>query len=451
MIIIGLETHVEINTKHKLFCECLCSKSGKINEFTCDICLGFPGSLPLLNFEAIQKGLKFINLIKGTVNKQLIFSRKHYYYYDSPKSFQLTQDDIDAIGHNGAIKLFDFKNKVFTQSIVKFSKVLLEENPGAQVGNSIDFNRAGAPLLEIVTQPIFHDKETVLLYLQNLRFLLLKENITSENLNFKSDVNISYNNGKRVELKNLGSIEEIGESIDAETLRQKTETVLDQEVRNYDSVLKVTTYSRKKETHDQYLFLREPDLPIINLTESNEFIIKNKRVEDSKILFDVYYKKYDKNLLQLFPIFIQKFPDINKQVIFSANLDDNTRFFLENSNSISSLQLSIIIQELKYRDFKISNLQKDKIMELIKINKHSYLFKTEVRNILNNSSSKENLEFNLENFLISNFKKELLDYKNTRIEKIKNFLVGQVKKENSTINILQIIDFLENYANINSN
>ena len=238
-IIIGLETHVELNTKYKLFCKCHRAEGDvPINNNVCPICLGHPGSIPYLSSEAVDKAAQFALSLGMILNPINPFLRKHYLYFDLPKGYQNTQKYYAT---QGVIYYRKDNITINTPLIsIPIAKVILEENPAAQVGKVIDFNRSGAPLLEVVTDPIFSNKEEVGLYLEALRDHLLCLKLTNPDLNFKSDVNVSIvrtfvNNsipsirGTRAELKNLGSIKDIKLAIDSEVTQQIASGPLNEE------------------------------------------------------------------------------------------------------------------------------------------------------------------------------------------------------------------------------
>ena len=219
---IGLEIHGYLTTKEKLFCNCKNehkSKEAKPNTFICPICTGQPGSKPMLpNEEAIKKLIQIALMLNCKVNSEpqkLIWYRKHYSWPDLPKGYQNTMSGTYAthIGEKG--KFLD----------IEITEVHLEEDPAAWNPDTgqIDYNRSGAPLVEIVTEPDFKSSEQVEMWLKQMLLTMSYIKALDSDAGIKADVNVSYAGGERVEIKNINSIEEIKNAIEYEEKRQKNE------------------------------------------------------------------------------------------------------------------------------------------------------------------------------------------------------------------------------------
>ena len=438
---IGLETHVELNTKCKLFCNCFNTSSDVVNEDTCPICLGWPGSKPILNLSALDIALDFSELIGAKVNPVIKFSRKHYYYRDSPKSYQLTQEDCDAICHGGQMPIINLKTKTFTGEFVRFQKVFLEQNPGSQLKKCIDFNRSGKPLLEIVTQPIFRGADQVVHYLQNLRFILLKMNYCIESGNFKSDVNISLG-GSRVELKNIGSLKQCKLAIRAQIKRQMNVQVPSPECRSYDDVLDETTWMRQKQTHQQYRILLESEIPLIHVSKNKcttELTTSRpvRELQAGELIRPIITAgsiRQTTNYFDDLKLLNSKFDSISRELIFSVSTHPLVKKILLACSTIPAPgRIHALVQEFKYH--KITSLDTLEA-HLIKILENEWItnqqFKSELRVILlrGAGSSKNTVDIiTLRSTLETDLNQQYTEYLLTKSEKLKKYIIGTLKKK----------------------
>ncbi|HXG08079.1 MAG TPA: Asp-tRNA(Asn)/Glu-tRNA(Gln) amidotransferase subunit GatB, partial [Nitrososphaera sp.] len=277
---IGLEIHCQLTgTKTKLFCSCLCEYRGKApNENTCPTCCGLPGTLPLLN----QKAVEFAGMISLALGcripDEIMFYRKNYFYPDLPKNFQLTQYNaygVTSIGVDGKLGYGD------GGKYARIRRVQLEEDPGRLVyeGTSretsiyalIDYNRAGVPLVEIVTEPDFTDPKDVRMFLDKIISILEHLGVCNTKLegSVRCDANVSVGSGNKVEIKNVNSLADVEKAVRYEITRQKTMTSRDfqvkSETRHWDDARKVTKESRTKEEEQDYRYFPEPDIPVIVL------------------------------------------------------------------------------------------------------------------------------------------------------------------------------------------
>ena len=193
-MVIGLEVHIQLNTKTKIFCSCPTSFGDEPNTNVCPTCLALPGALPVLNKEAVKKAISFGTAINATIHKKSIFNRKNYFYPDLPKGYQISQFEIPIV-ENG--ELFrDFEDG--SQKRIGITRAHLEEDAGKNIhqGNEsfVDLNRAGTPLLEIVSDPDIRSAKEAVLYLKKLHSIVRYLDISDANMqegSFRCDVNIS--------------------------------------------------------------------------------------------------------------------------------------------------------------------------------------------------------------------------------------------------------------------
>jgi aspartyl-tRNA(Asn)/glutamyl-tRNA(Gln) amidotransferase subunit B len=261
---IGLEIHIALPTKSKLFCSC--STSGELpNTEICPICMGFPGSKPMLNEEAVRVSKGIANALHCTVRGKISFVRKVYFYPDLPKSYQITQTDA-SIGVGGYLDA-DGKR-------VNIRRVQIEEDPAKLVREGaltlIDFNRAGMPLVEVVTEPDINSYEELWSFLRNLRSVLYYLGIDIEK-EVKADLNVSVSGGRRVEVKNITGIKNLITAskyeIDRQTNLVKQGKEVIGETRGYNEKKRITESMREKETEEEYGYIFEPDLTVFKVDE----------------------------------------------------------------------------------------------------------------------------------------------------------------------------------------
>lgn len=276
---IGIETHVQLKTKSKLFCGCSNdARAAEPNTLLCPICLGLPGSLPVLNHAAIELAIRAGLALNGEIAKTTKFDRKNYFYPDLPKGYQITQYDQPIVG----------KGKVEIQLAaisfeVRIVRAHLEEDAGKLVHEGdyslVDLNRAGTPLLEIVSEPDIHSPAEAKAYTQELYNIVRYAEVSDVDLyhgNMRFDVNVSVRQrgaelGTRTETKNLNSFRAVEKAAEYEIKRQtallkKGEQII-QETRGWDEAKGKTTSQRSKEEAHDYRYFPEPDLPPLVITE----------------------------------------------------------------------------------------------------------------------------------------------------------------------------------------
>lgn len=273
---IGLETHVQLKTRSKIFCGCANDFGGEPNTHVCPVCLGYPGSLPVINEEAIRLTVMTGLMIGSEISAYSKFDRKNYFYPDMPKNYQISQYDKPlCIG--GAVEI-DVGGRKKT---IRVTRIHLEEdvakNMHFEASSGIDFNRAGTPLMEVVSEPDLESPEEAFAYLQALKQILLYGGISDCNLeqgNLRCDVNISVRPegqeqlGTKAEIKNMNTFKGVFRALQHEVQRQVS--VLDkggkieQETRRWDDAAGATFAMRSKEYAHDYRYFPEPDLmPVV--------------------------------------------------------------------------------------------------------------------------------------------------------------------------------------------
>ncbi|MDH4944226.1 Asp-tRNA(Asn)/Glu-tRNA(Gln) amidotransferase subunit GatB [Sulfurimonas sp. C5] len=275
-VVIGLEVHVQLNTKTKLFCSCPTSFNHKQNTNTCPTCLALPGALPVLNREVLHKSIMLGTAVDATINKTSYFDRKSYFYPDSPSAYQITQLYTPIVEHGKlTIDFEDGSNKT-----IRINRAHIEADAGKNIHDGdiskVDLNRAGTPLLEIVSEPDMRSAEEAVLYLKKLHSILRYIDISDANMqegSFRCDVNVSIRPKgdeklyTRVEIKNINSFKFIQKAIEVEVIRQVEawedgvyEDEIVQETRLFDQVKNETRSMRGKEEAADYRYFPEPDL-----------------------------------------------------------------------------------------------------------------------------------------------------------------------------------------------
>ncbi|KGL61436.1 bifunctional amidotransferase subunit GatB/aspartate--tRNA ligase AspS [Polaribacter sp. Hel1_33_49] len=298
-LVIGLETHVRLNTNSKLFCSCANQEIEKPNQNICSVCTGQMGVLPSLNKEAIKKAIYFGKAVKSTFNNEVIsWDRKHYEYPDNPKNIQITQFHNPIIP-DGEVSCFRNDGSQFT---VNLTQVHIEEDAAKLIHEKkvslVDFNKAGVPLIEIVTEPCIRNIEDASTYAQYIQRIVQNLKISEANLEkgeFKSDVSVSlrkkhsYNLNPRTEIKNLNSFKFMVEALKEEIEKQLNYYIENREFRPeqttvlWDADLKQTKTMRTKEFEADYRFISEPDLPLVNIKQ----VVENIEVDLSALPFAV--------------------------------------------------------------------------------------------------------------------------------------------------------------------
>jgi aspartyl-tRNA(Asn)/glutamyl-tRNA(Gln) amidotransferase subunit B len=313
-VVIGLEVHVQLNTKTKIFCSCPTSFGDEPNTNTCPVCLGLPGALPVMNKEAVKKAVMFGKAVNAKINKRSIFARKNYFYPDLPKGYQISQFEIPIVENGELFIEVDGKRKR-----IGITRAHLEEDAGKNMHegeySKVDLNRAGTPLLEIVSEPDMRSSDEAIAYLKKLHSIVKYLGISDANMqegSFRCDANVSVRPlgqkefGTRVEIKNINSFRFIKQAIEYEIQRHidayeynEYEKEVVQETRLFDSKTGETRSMRGKEESADYRYFPDPDLLPLEVPEEF-FDIEIPELPDEKkerYIKEYNLKEYDAGVL----------------------------------------------------------------------------------------------------------------------------------------------------------
>ncbi|KAA8891412.1 Asp-tRNA(Asn)/Glu-tRNA(Gln) amidotransferase subunit GatB [Helicobacter pylori] len=324
--VIGLEVHVQLNTKTKIFCSCSTNFGETPNSNTCPVCLGLPGALPVLNKEVVKKAIQLGTAIEANINQYSIFARKNYFYPDLPKAYQISQFEVPIVS-DGKLEI-DTKEGV---KIVRIERAHMEEDAGKNIHEGsyslVDLNRACTPLLEIVSKPDMRNSEEAIAYLKKLHAIVRFIGISDANMqegNFRCDANVSIRPKgdeklyTRVEIKNLNSFRFIAKAIEYEIERQSAawkngrynEEVV-QETRLFDTHKGITLSMRNKEESADYRYFKDPDLyPVFideKLLKEAQKINELPSAKKIRYMKDFNLKEDDANLLVSDPLLAEYF------------------------------------------------------------------------------------------------------------------------------------------------
>jgi aspartyl-tRNA(Asn)/glutamyl-tRNA(Gln) amidotransferase subunit B len=294
--VIGLEVHVELNTKTKIFCGCKNEFGAEPNTYICPSCLGLPGSLPVFNEGVLYRAVKAGLALGCTIAKVSKFDRKNYYYPDLPKAYQISQFDM-PIAVKGSIELIAKDGKKKTIGITRLhmeedAGKLLHMTASGQIGDAetslVDYNRGGVPLIEIVSEPDMRTPEQAYLYLNSLKAILKFIDVSDCNMeegSLRCDANVSVmlkganKFGTKVEIKNMNSFKNVQKALEYEIKRQikavEDKEPIRQETRLWDNDKEKTFAMRSKEESNDYRYFPEPDIPPMVITE--EYIANIKK------------------------------------------------------------------------------------------------------------------------------------------------------------------------------
>ncbi len=324
--VIGLEVHVQLNTKTKIFCSCSTSFGETPNSNTCPVCLGLPGALPVLNKEVVKKAIQLGTAIEANINQYSLFARKNYFYPDLPKAYQISQFEVPIVS-DGKLEI-DTKDGA---KIVRIERAHMEEDAGKNIHEGsyslVDLNRACTPLLEIVSKPDMKNSEEAIAYLKKLHAIVRFIGISDANMqegNFRCDANVSIRPKgdeklyTRVEIKNLNSFRFIAKAIEYEIERQSAawesgryhkEVV--QETRLFDTHKGITLSMRNKEESADYRYFKDPDLyPVFideKLLKEAQKINELPSAKKIRYMKDFNLKEDDANLLVSDPLLAEYF------------------------------------------------------------------------------------------------------------------------------------------------
>lgn len=316
-VVIGLETHIELNTLTKVFCSCVNEFGGEPNSHCCPVCVGLPGALPRVNKEAIKKAITMGLITNCDITRRFGFDRKHYFYPDLAKSYQISQDRT-PICKNGYIEVHRNNGEL---KKIRIHQIHLEEDAGKLIHSNftgetyVDYNRGGVPLIEIVSEPDLRSVEEAIEYVESLKELAKFSGVSDvkmEQGSLRCDVNVSLRPvgqaefGVKVEMKNINSFKAIERAIryevDRQTqLLQNGETILP-ETRRWDDEKNQNFSMRSKEGAKDYRYMPEPDIPDTLISEEMLEEIKNtipplpKEIK-AKLVNEYGLNDYDANLI----------------------------------------------------------------------------------------------------------------------------------------------------------
>ena len=443
--IMGLEVHVHLLSESKLFCNTPTDYEGKEpNENTCPICLGFPGSKPQFNRKILESALMISKALNCEIFPVMFFSRKSYFYPDMPKNFQITQYEI-PLARNGYM-IADGKK-------IHIRRVQIEEDPaklvhvGGDITNAqyvlVDYNRAGFPMVEIVTEPDFESTQQVRDFLSKLQSILehLEVYDGGKEAALRVDANISIEGSERIEVKNITGFANVEKALNYELVRQKNlmqmGMKIERETRHFNELSKSTTSLRKKELEEDYGYIFEPDLPQFTISGKMITAIEKQMPElpDSRIVR--FVKKYkipehqaqvivyvDKALADFFEESVKLFH--KPEFISRWIVTDLLKVLNWNDLTIrkSKVTPKLFVDFLKAMDKKeiTERLGKELIKELVPTGK-SFMELVKQKKL----PAKIDLESVVKEVIKEN-KKAVEDYKSGN-EKTIQFLIGQVLRK----------------------
>lgn len=447
---IGIEVHVELKTNTKIFSNSINGYGQMANSLTNVVDLGYPGILPTLNKEVVNLAIKAACVLNCKIRKEMHFDRKNYFYPDNPKNFQITQGRT-PIGYDGYVEI----EVDGTKKKIEIEEMHIEEDTCKSTHRGdktlLDFNRAGVPLIEIVTKPCISSSTEAKLYLEKLKELLFYTDISDckmEEGSMRCEANVSIRKnetdplGTKCEIKNIGSISNVGISIEKEIIRQtelleKGETFKEQ-TRRYDDKLGDTVLMRIKETGNDYRYFPEPDIPYLYLTDDMIEEVRNtiemlpderRSLYTEKNVSEINAKKLvqNKSLSDYFNTLLTE--DIDFKIASNLLLGDISAYLNKTEKSITDTTLTKermveLVNKISDNTLTSKNLKDilDKVLEEDK-SISEIIKESGIENITDDTALREIIKK-----IVSENSESVTDYKNGHDRAIK-FLMGQVMKE----------------------
>lgn len=445
---IGIEVHCELKTNSKAFSPSENTYGEVPNKRANELDLGMPGTLPVLNKGMLDLGIKCALVLHCEVSKEMFFDRKNYFYPDNPRNFQITQNNT-PVGRNGYVEIeYDgIKKKI------EIEEIHMEEDTCKSIHEKdstlLNFNRAGIPLIEIVTKPCISNEKEAVLYLENLREMLLYSGVSDvkiEEGSMRCELNISLSDteelGTKVEVKNIGSINAVKESALYEIERQtnliNNGELVNGETRRWDDKTKTTIFMRKKEVGNDYRYFPEPDIPRVYVSDEwiesirktipmlpNELKEKYKNLGINEVTIKSLIQNRELNIA------LNELIDMNVNPVLSANILTSDILFYLNSHFITFNDCKVTIDNIKdivnlLNENKISSkISKEIIAELLE---NGGVVKEIIEKKGLSQISDEKVLLEIINNVLDNNLNAVTDYKNGLDRSIK-FLMGQIMKE----------------------
>ena len=449
--IIGLEIHVQLETISKIFSDCSYDYDQTPNSLTCPTSIGLPGALPNINQSAIESAIKFGKAVNGKISKKFTFARKHYFYPDLPKGYQISQFD-QPIVTGGSVPIW-WNEKKYN---IDLTRAHLEEDAGKSFHNSkdnisnLDYNRSGAALIEIVTEPVIIHPEQAKIFMQRVKQIINYINISNAEMEkgkLRCDANISLSKkgsgkfGIKTEIKNINSFKNVQKAIESEIFRQNdllsNGKKVEQATLTWNNDKNVAEIMRLKENADDYRYFNDPDLPPIDLDKS----LVDKIMSKVTILPFEYENKwivdYKLSLTEATVLSTTK-----KIARYFESVVDSGVAAKKASAWISTELFRLFNEEnLEFNSEKVSSYDLIKIIELVENDKITQNSGKEIlRKIFENGASVEEIlqsgNFEISNVDIGSIVDSILSQCSDEVsrfkdgeEKLMGFFIGQINRE----------------------
>lgn len=451
--VIGLEVHVELATKSKIFCGCTTQFGGEPNTHCCPVCTGMPGTLPVLNKQVVEYAIAAGLALNCSITRKCKFDRKNYFYPDLPKAYQISQLYL-PIARDGGIEIETEAGK----KRVRIHEIHMEEDAGKLIHDPwgdctlVDYNRGGVPLIEIVSEPDMRSAEEVVAYLEKLKLILQYLGVSDCKMqegSLRADINLSVRElgtqelGTRTEMKNMNSFKAIARAIEGERKRQiellESGKKVIQETRRWDDNKDASFAMRSKEEAQDYRYFPEPDLPPIEISDDLLSHIRRDQPE----LRDEKLQRYEKEF---------EIPAYDASIITAskhlADLFEATVALCGKPKEVSNWLMVETMRLLKEREMEAEEISftPDRLATLITMVENNQINRTVAKEVfekiftdnedpeeyvakhgLGMVSDSNLLRVTIEKILVDN-PQSVADYKSGKV-KAMGFLVGQTMKE----------------------